>query len=190
MPTPTPTTKKHENVKKNFKEKILFAVGVGGYWCRRRFLRLKTSSPQVVNVSKPEYITNDNWIYSACFGLKSKPNSGFWQHGSYFSIRIITLRGKPWCHPLKSKKKLLTKSLTLVFLGETNYSIHRKKVKLLIWLFDLCWETRFSIFSLGTFEKVGPFLGLDGTSDEIKTKNIFHISGSIETMQNALAAVV
>ena len=35
-------------------KKILIGVGVGGYRCRRRrrFLRLITSSPQVVNVSE------------------------------------------------------------------------------------------------------------------------------------------
>ena len=67
---------------------------------------------------------------------------------------------------------------------------NRKKVELLIRLVDLCWEMRFSIFSLRTFGKVEPFLGLDETSDKINTKNIFHISGSNETMQNALALVV
>ena len=38
--------------------------------------------------------------------------------------------------------------------------------------------------------EVRPFPGPDETSDEIDTKNIFHISGSNETMQNALALVV
>ena len=69
-------------------------------------------------------------------------------------------------------------------------TLYQKKVKLLIRLFDLRWETRFSIFSLRTFAKVGPFLGPDETSDETNTKNIFHYSGSNETMQNALAPVV
>ena len=49
---------------------------------------------------------------------------------------------------------------------------------------------RFSNFSLKTFEKVGPFLGQDETSDEINTENIFHNSGSSETMQKVLAAIV
>ena len=40
------------------------------------------------------------------------------------------------------------------------------------------------------FAEVGPFLGPDETSDKINTKNIFHISGSNETMQKALAPVV
>ena len=67
---------------------------------------------------------------------------------------------------------------------------YQKKVEVLILLFDLRWETRFSIFSLWTFEEVEPFSAPDETSDEINTKNIFHISGSNETMQNALAPVV
>ena len=43
---------------------------------------------------------------------------------------------------------------------------------------------------MGTFEKVEPFLGQDGTSDEINTKNIFRYSGSNETMQNILGSIV
>ncbi len=68
--------------------------------------------------------------------------------------------------------------------------VDREKVELLIRLFDLRWETRFSIFSLRTFAKVGPFLGPDETSDETNTKNIFHYSGSNETMQKVLASIV
>ena len=39
-------------------------------------------------------------------------------------------------------------------------------------------------------EKVEPFFGQDETTDETNTLNIFHNSGSNETMQNALAPVV
>ena len=66
----------------------------------------------------------------------------------------------------------------------------RKKVELLIRLFDLCWETRFSNFSLRTFGQVGPFLGQDGTSDETYTLSKIDISGSNETKQKVLASIV
>ena len=49
---------------------------------------------------------------------------------------------------------------------------------------------RFSIFSLRTFGKVEPFLAPDETLDEINTNNIFHNSGSNETMQKVLASIV
>ena len=39
-------------------------------------------------------------------------------------------------------------------------------------------------------EKVEPFFGQDETSDETNTLNIFHNSGSNETMQKVLATIV
>ena len=65
-----------------------------------------------------------------------------------------------------------------------------KKVELLIRLFDLCRETRFFNFSLGTFEKVGPFSGQDGTSDKTYILSKIDISGSNETTQKVLALIV
>ena len=67
---------------------------------------------------------------------------------------------------------------------------NRKKVELIIWLFDLCWEMRFSNFSLGTFEKVEPFVAQDETSDETYTLSKIDISGSNETKQKVLASIV
>ena len=66
----------------------------------------------------------------------------------------------------------------------------RKKVELLIRLFDFPWETRFSNFSLRRFGKVGPFLGQGETSDETNTINKFHNYGSNETMQKVLVLIV
>ena len=63
-------------------------------------------------------------------------------------------------------------------------------LELLIRLFDLCSEMRFSIFFLRRFKKVALFLGQDETSDETNTTNIFHNSGSNEKMQNVLASVI
>ena len=69
-------------------------------------------------------------------------------------------------------------------------NINRIKVELLIRLFDLRWETRFSILSLRTFGEVEPFLAQDGTSDKTNTIDNFHNSGSNETMQKVLASIV
>ena len=74
--------------------------------------------------------------------------------------------------------------------GSARVHCIRKKVELLIQLFDLCCKARFSIFSLGKFEEAGLFLGQDETLDETNTKNIFHNSGSNETMQKVLASIV
>ena len=45
-------------------------------------------------------------------------------------------------------------------------------------------------FSLGTFAKVEPHPDPLGTSDETYAQSKFDISGSNETMQNALASIV
>ena len=64
-----------------------------------------------------------------------------------------------------------------------------KKVELLIRSFEPFWISRVFQISLGTFGKV-ELLETLGSSDEIYSLSIENISGSIETMQNALAGMV
>ena len=52
------------------------------------------------------------------------------------------------------------------------------------------WILRVFHFSLGTFAKVEHLPGPHGTSDETYTHSKLDISGSNETMQNALASIV
>ena len=65
-----------------------------------------------------------------------------------------------------------------------------KKVELLIRFFEPFWISRVFHFSVRTLEEVeqhpGPFVASDGTYTQSK----FDISGSNETMQNALAPIV
>ena len=65
-----------------------------------------------------------------------------------------------------------------------------KKVELLIRFFEPFWISRVFHFSLGTFGEVVDLPGPLGTSDETYTLSKFDISGSNETMQNALASIV
>ena len=65
-----------------------------------------------------------------------------------------------------------------------------KKVELLIRFFEPFWISRVFLFSLGTFEEVEHLPGPLETSDETCTLSKFDISGSNETMQNALASIV
>ena len=65
-----------------------------------------------------------------------------------------------------------------------------KKVELLIRFFEPFWISRVFLFSLGTFEEVEGLPGPLETLDEIYTLSKFDISGSNETMQNALASIV
>ena len=65
-----------------------------------------------------------------------------------------------------------------------------KKVELLIRFFEPYWISRVFHFSLGTFEEVEGLPGPHETSDETYTQSKFDISGSNETMQNALASIV
>ena len=65
-----------------------------------------------------------------------------------------------------------------------------KKVELLIRFFEPFWISRVFHFSLRTFAKVEAHPGPLGTSDETCTQSKFDISGSNETMQNALASIV
>ena len=65
-----------------------------------------------------------------------------------------------------------------------------KKVELLIQFFEPFWILRVFHFSLRTFEKVEPHPGPLEPSDETYTQSKFDISGSNETMQNALASIV
>ena len=65
-----------------------------------------------------------------------------------------------------------------------------KKVELLIQFFEPFWISRVFHFSLGTFAKVEAHLGPLGASDETYTQSKCDISGSNETMQNALASIV
>ena len=70
------------------------------------------------------------------------------------------------------------------------YYYPEKKVELLIRFFELFWISRVFHFSLRTFEQVehhpGPLVPLDKFFTQAK----LDISGSNETMQNALALVV
>ena len=65
-----------------------------------------------------------------------------------------------------------------------------KKVELLIRFFEPFWISRVFHFSLGTFGKVEAHPGPLEPSDETYTLSKFDISGSNETMQNALASIV
>ena len=64
------------------------------------------------------------------------------------------------------------------------------EVELLIRFFEPFWISTVFHFSLGTFEEVGDHPDLLGASDETYTLSKFDISGSNETMQNALAPLV
>ena len=65
-----------------------------------------------------------------------------------------------------------------------------KKVELLIRFFEPYLISGVFHFSLGTFEKVEAHPDPLGTSDKIYIQGEFDISGSNETMQNALASIV
>ena len=65
-----------------------------------------------------------------------------------------------------------------------------KKVELLIRFFEPFWISRVFHFSLGTFGEVAELPDPLGASDETYTQSKFDISGSNETMQNALASIV
>ena len=65
-----------------------------------------------------------------------------------------------------------------------------KKVELLMRFFEPLWISRVFHFSLRTFEEVGDVPDPLGASDETYTQSKFDISGSNETMQNALASIV
>ena len=65
-----------------------------------------------------------------------------------------------------------------------------KKVELLIQFFEPFWISRVFHFSLGTFSEVPDLPDPLEASDETYTQGKFDITGSNETMQNALAAMV
>ena len=65
-----------------------------------------------------------------------------------------------------------------------------KKVELLIRFFEPFWISRVFHFFLRTFGEVEAHPGPLGASDETYTQSKFDISGSNETMQNALASIV
>ena len=65
-----------------------------------------------------------------------------------------------------------------------------KKVELLIRFFEPFWISRIFHFSLRTFAKVEGLPDPLGASDETYTQSKIDISGSNETMQNALASIV
>ena len=65
-----------------------------------------------------------------------------------------------------------------------------KKVELLIRFFEPFWISRVFHFFLRTFGKVEAHPDPLETSDETYTQSKFDISGSNETMQNALASIV
>ena len=65
-----------------------------------------------------------------------------------------------------------------------------KKVELSIRFFEPFWISRVFHFSLRTFGEVEHLPDPLGASDETYTQSKFDISGSNETMQNALAPLV
>ena len=65
-----------------------------------------------------------------------------------------------------------------------------KKVELLIQFFEPFWILRVFHFFLGTFEEVEGLPDPLEPPDETYTQGKFDISGSNETMQNALASIV
>ena len=65
-----------------------------------------------------------------------------------------------------------------------------KKVELLIRFFEPFGSSRVFHFFLGTFAKVGGLPGLLGASDEFFFQSELDISGSVETMQIAVASIV
>ena len=65
-----------------------------------------------------------------------------------------------------------------------------KKVESLIQFFEPFWISRVFHFSLGAFGKVKGLPEPLGASDKIYTQSKIDISGSIETMQNAVASKV
>ena len=73
---------------------------------------------------------------------------------------------------------------------KSNIGVVPKKVELLIRLFEPFWISRVFHFSLGTFGEVGDLPDPFGASDETCTQSKIDISGSNETMQNALASIV
>ena len=73
---------------------------------------------------------------------------------------------------------------------ESASSIIPKKVELLIRFFEPFWISRVFHFSLRTFAEVEQHPGPHETSDETCSQSKFDISGSNETMQNALASIV
>jgi hypothetical protein len=72
----------------------------------------------------------------------------------------------------------------------TFFALVPKKVELLIRFFEPFWISRVFHFSLRTFGEVEPHPEPLGASDETYTQSKFDISGSNETMQNALASIV
>ena len=76
-------------------------------------------------------------------------------------------------------------SLTLL-----RISIIPKKVELLIRFFEPFWILRVFHFFLGTFAEVAGHPEPFEASDETNTQSKIDISGSNETMQNALASIV
>ena len=69
-------------------------------------------------------------------------------------------------------------------------SLIPKKVELLIRFFEPFWISRVFHFSSGALEEVEAHPDPLGTSDETYAQSKFDISGSNETMQNALASIV
>ena len=79
---------------------------------------------------------------------------------------------------------------TLMMMMMMMLMIIPKKVELLIRFFEPFLTSRVFHFSLWTFGEVEGHPGPLETSDETLTQSKFDISGSNETMQNALAPIV
>ena len=77
----------------------------------------------------------------------------------------------------------------IIFIDK-NKNIIPKKVELLIRFFQPFWILRVFHFFLGTFAEVEGLPDPLVASDETYTQSKFDISGSNETMQNALASIV
>ena len=78
----------------------------------------------------------------------------------------------------------------LYLLPSSYNSLSRKKVESLIRFFEPFWISRVFHFSLRTFGKVGEHPDPLEPPDKTYTQSKFDISGSNETMQNALAPLV
>ena len=99
---------------------------------------------------------------------------------------------KDWKHGQAPSQKTFTFSATALarISPATRVRMIPKKVELLIRFFEPFWISSVFHFSLRTFGEVADLPGPLETSDKTYTQSKFDISGSNETMQNALASIV
>ena len=116
----------------------------------------------------------------------------FWRFARWIRVSSPTAWGASyrWRRILDRRMSTSSHNIASTSLIASRFALIGKKVELLIQLFDLRWEISFSIFSLRTFGKIGPFPVPDKTLDEINIIYIFHDSESNETMRKILASIV